>query len=117
MCPAGEWLCWPCREHEEAELRAGRSQHQIRPPRWEAVDHRRHLEGGSLAAECALCPVRCGAFRRTVDTGDWVHQVCTLPLLRVGESIGSGWGRLRESSAPRNIWHGPSESLLGNPVR
>lgn len=79
MHGAGEWLCWPCRQHEEEQLRAGLTQHQIRPPRWEAVGPKRQLEGGSLAAECALCPVRCGAFRRTVDTGDWVHQVCCLP--------------------------------------
>ncbi|CAL8469552.1 g9093 [Coccomyxa elongata] len=89
--PPGEWLCWPCRQHEEEQLRAGLTQHQIRPPRWEAVGPKRQLEGGSLAAECALCPVRCGAFRRTVDTGDWVHQVCAMwvPDLKVRPGAGA----------------------------
>ena len=32
-------------------------------------------QGGSHHVACALCPVRCGAFRRTVDGMDWVHQV------------------------------------------
>ncbi|BDA44710.1 probable peregrin at C-terminar half [Coccomyxa sp. Obi] len=89
--PPGEWLCWPCRQHEEEQLRAGLTQHQIRPPRWEAVGPKRQLDGGSLAADCALCPVRCGAFRRTVDTGDWVHQVCALwvPDLKVRPGAGA----------------------------
>ncbi|EIE21488.1 hypothetical protein COCSUDRAFT_8821, partial [Coccomyxa subellipsoidea C-169] len=50
----------------------------------------RQLEGGSLAAECTLCPVRCGAFRRTVDTGDWVHQVCALWVPDVKVRAGAG---------------------------
>ena len=75
---AGEWLCWPCAAHEDALRAAGVDQKDIRPPRWELSSGpggRRTLEGGSLAAECALCPVRCGAFRQTVDTQEWVHQV------------------------------------------
>ena len=53
-------------------------QKDIRPPRWEmqsSTEGRRVLEGGSLAAECLLCPIRQGAFRQTVDTHEWVHQV------------------------------------------
>lgn len=75
---AGEWLCWPCRVHEENLRAAGVPQKDIRPPRWElhsSPEGRKILEGGSLAAECALCPVRQGAFRQTVDTHQWVHQV------------------------------------------
>lgn len=76
---AGEWLCWPCRVHEEGLRAAGVPQKDIRPPRWElhacGPEGRRTLEGGSLAAECALCPIRQGAFRQTVDTHQWVHQV------------------------------------------
>lgn len=75
---AGEWLCWPCRVHEEALRAGGVPQKGIRPPRWElaaSADGRRQLEGGSLTAECALCPIRHGAFRQTVDTHEWVHQV------------------------------------------
>ena len=37
------------------------------------------LEGGSLAVDCLLCPVRQGAFRQTIDTHEWVHQVCPFP--------------------------------------
>ncbi len=56
-------------------------QKDIRPPRWEmhsSTEGRRVLEGGSLAVDCLLCPVRQGAFRQTVDTHEWVHQVCVL---------------------------------------
>ncbi len=76
---AGEWLCWPCRVHEEGLRVAGVPQKDIRPPRWElhasGPEGRRTLEGGSLAVECALCPVKQGVFRQTVDTHQWVHQV------------------------------------------
>ena len=75
---AGEWLCWPCRVHEEALWASGVLQKDIRPPRWElaaSADGRRQLEGGSLTAQCVLCPIRHGAFRQTVDTHEWVHQV------------------------------------------
>jgi hypothetical protein len=31
--PEGEWLCWPCAEHEAEQQQAGVPQDQIRPPR------------------------------------------------------------------------------------
>eukprot|EP00983_Pelagomonas_calceolata_P061824 1146994-Pelagomonas_calceolata.AAC.1 len=36
VCPRqGEWLCWPCYEHERQLRASGVPQAQIRPPRWE----------------------------------------------------------------------------------
>ena len=87
MQSAGEWLCWPCRVHEEALRAGGVPQKDIRPPRWElaaSADGRRQLEGGSLTAECALCPIRHGAFRQTVDTHEWVHQVTSAATAKGG---------------------------------
>ena len=81
MC-AGEWLCWPCKRFEEAELAAGKPQAQIRPPRWEQGggsgkpgSPNRDLVGGGRSVPCLLCPVRRGAFRQTTDCKHWVHQV------------------------------------------
>lgn len=71
---SGEWLCWPCKVYEEEERAKGRSQAQIRPPRWEVQGGQ--LQEGSKAAQCALCPVRQGAFRRTADGKAWIHEVC-----------------------------------------
>jgi hypothetical protein len=34
------------------------------------------LEGGANSVECALCPVRCGVFKRCREDGRWVHMVC-----------------------------------------
>lgn len=33
------------------------------------------LRGGSLSVDCALCPVKRGAFKRMSDTREWVHLV------------------------------------------
>jgi hypothetical protein len=73
--PETDWLCWPCREHEEAQRAAGVPQAQIRPPHGLPLD-RAKLGGGAREARCALCPIRGGAFRRTVDGAQWVHQAC-----------------------------------------
>jgi hypothetical protein len=75
--PEGEWLCWPCSVHE-AKLRSqGVPQEGVRPPRWAmAGGAAAALEGGATSAECALCPVRCGAFKRSREDGRWVHLVC-----------------------------------------
>ncbi len=35
-------------------------------------------EGGSLSEQCALCPVRHGAFKKTTSGQQWVHVVCAL---------------------------------------
>ncbi|GBF95805.1 hypothetical protein Rsub_08241 [Raphidocelis subcapitata] len=77
--PEGEWLCWPCSLHE-AQLRArGVPQPQIRPPRWATAGAgapAAALEGGAGSVECALCPVRLGAFKRSREDGRWCHLVC-----------------------------------------
>ena len=75
--PAGEWLCWPCAEHERALRAAGLPQAQVRPPRWEMTKGTSsgELQGGSDSVTCALCPVRRGAFKRTLDGTEWVHVV------------------------------------------
>ena len=69
----GEWLCWPCKVHEEEQRQQGIPQAKIRPPRWEVQGGQ--LQGGSKAVQCALCPVRQGAFRRTADGNAWMHEV------------------------------------------
>ncbi len=71
---AGEWLCWPCKVFEEEQRKEGVPQAKIRPPRWEVQGGQ--LEGGSKAVQCALCPIRQGAFRRTADGLAWMHEVC-----------------------------------------
>ncbi|CAD7702310.1 unnamed protein product [Ostreobium quekettii] len=79
--PPGEWLCWPCKLHEEALVRDGVPQREIRPPRYELnsqVDRSKFMEGGSRAVSCALCPVKLGAFKKTTDGESWVHVVCAL---------------------------------------
>ncbi|KAK9845819.1 hypothetical protein WJX81_003269 [Elliptochloris bilobata] len=91
--PAGEWLCWPCRRHEEAHRRAGVPQSKIRPPRWETAGEgggRALPAGGSRSARCILCPVRHGAFRETVDTREWVHEVCALWTPDIAVRPGAG---------------------------
>ncbi|EFJ52654.1 hypothetical protein VOLCADRAFT_47045, partial [Volvox carteri f. nagariensis] len=54
---------------------------EVRPKRWEmearGITHA-ELPGGSLAVSCCLCPVRQGAFKRTVDGKAWAHVVCAL---------------------------------------
>ena len=55
--PQHEWLCWPCREHEDELLRQGKTREEIRPPSV-SLEHRSHLPGGSKEAECALCPIK-----------------------------------------------------------
>lgn len=72
--PKHEWLCWPCREHEDELIRQGKTREEIRPPSL-SLEHRSQLPGGSKEAVCALCPIKGGAFRRTVDGTQWVHQV------------------------------------------
>lgn len=69
-----EWLCWPCREHEQALAFQGMPRSQLRPPRWQRGEQ--PLEGGSNSVPCALCPVQRGAFLRTADGTQWVHVVC-----------------------------------------
>ncbi len=78
--PPGEWLCWPCKRFEEGELRAGKSQNEIRPPRWEQGPSKhgspnKDLVGGGRSVGCHLCPIKRGAFRQTTDGKYWVHQV------------------------------------------
>ena len=75
--PETEWLCWPCREYEETQRQAGVPQAEIRPPH-SMPDERRRLPGGARDVQCALCPIRCGAFRKTVNGQQWVHQTCAL---------------------------------------
>lgn len=76
--PSGDWLCWPCYEYEREKRLAGVPQSDIRPQRWElaarGITHAQ-LEGGSNTAQCALCPVKFGAFKRTVGGKDWCHLV------------------------------------------
>jgi hypothetical protein len=71
--PEGDWLCDPCREHEEALRAQGRSETEIRPP-----GHQQRgdlLEGGAHACRCVLCPIKYGAFKRSEDGRHWVHSV------------------------------------------
>lgn len=72
-CLSGEWLCWPCKVYEEEQRAMGAAQSQIRPPRWEVQGGQ--LQEGSKAVQCALCPVKQGAFRRTADGKAWIHEV------------------------------------------
>lgn len=80
--PEGDWLCWPCREHEAELRKQGKSQQEIRPPRYMlAAGGGQAHEGGSTSVQCCLCPVRHGAFKRTgPDTRPtaWCHLVCAL---------------------------------------
>lgn len=73
--PQHEWLCWPCREHEDGLASRGKTREEIRPTSI-SLEHRDQLSGGSKDVVCALCPVKGGAFRKTVDGKRWVHQAC-----------------------------------------
>lgn len=75
---SGEWLCWPCKVYEEKQRAEGVAQSKIRPPRWEVQGGQ--LQEGSKACQCALCPVRQGAFRRTADGKAWIHEVLSQSL-------------------------------------
>lgn len=75
--PTHEWLCWPCKEYEEAQRAAGVPQDEIRP-RHMMPEERKQLKGGARDVKCALCPIKCGAYRKTVDGQHWVHQTCAL---------------------------------------
>lgn len=66
--PAGEWLCAPCAVAEEKLRREGVGDDVI-------VAGRRSGEDGSRAVDCALCPVKWGAFKMTTDKRKWVHVV------------------------------------------
>ena len=77
---AGEWLCWPCKVFEEEQRKEGVPQAKIRPPRWEVQGGQ--LQGGSKAVQCALCPIKQGAFRRTANGLAWMHEVCHSSLPR-----------------------------------
>lgn len=72
--PQHEWLCWPCREYEDELVRQGKTREEIRPQSL-SLEHRSQLPGGSKEADCALCPIKGGAFRKTIDGSRWVHQV------------------------------------------
>jgi hypothetical protein len=73
--PENEWLCWPCREYEDMQRAAGVPQAEIRNVH-AMPDERTRLPGGSRDVKCALCPIRCGAFRKTTNGERWVHQTC-----------------------------------------
>jgi hypothetical protein len=73
--PESEWLCWPCKEYEEMQRAAGIPQSEIRNVHT-LPDERTRLPGGSRDVKCALCPIRCGAFRKTANGEQWVHQTC-----------------------------------------
>lgn len=73
--PESEWLCWPCREYEEKLRAEGVPQIEIRPL-GALPEDRRRLPGGSRDVKCALCPIKGGAFRRTMDGSQWVHTAC-----------------------------------------
>jgi len=88
VVPEHEWLCWPCREHEVALAASGVPRDQVRPPRWATAGAGAPPGGGSLDTTCALCPVRRGAFRRTVDGAAWVHVPCALWHLETGVRAG-----------------------------
>ena len=75
--PQDEWLCWPCKEFEDTQRAAGQCQDDIRPLHM-LPEQRRKLPGGSREVHCCLCPIRFGAFRKTVDGSAWVHQTCAL---------------------------------------
>ena len=70
--PEGDWLCWPCKEYEEACLKVGKTKSQIRKPRWQGGDF-----SAVDAIKCACCPVKRGAFKKTRQ-GEWVHVVCAM---------------------------------------
>eukprot|EP00803_Ostreobium_quekettii_P001960 evm.model.scf_632.5 EVM.evm.TU.scf_632.5 scf_632:53761-64479(+) len=79
--PHGEWLCWPCKLHEEALADQGMPHREIRPSKYELssrVDRSQHMEGGSRDTACVLCPVKLGAFKKTADGKAWVHVVCAM---------------------------------------
>lgn len=69
-------------------------------PRWAmpTADQATSLEGGANTAECALCPVRCGAFKRSREDGRWVHMVCAHHhpevTIEQGERAAIWWGLL-----------------------
>ncbi len=73
--PESEWLCWPCQEYEERQRVNGVPQSEIRNVH-ALPDERTRLPGGSRDVKCALCPIRCGAFRKTTNGEQWVHQTC-----------------------------------------
>jgi len=73
--PETEWLCWPCREYEDRQRAAGVPQAEIRNVH-ALPDERTRLPGGARDVKCALCPIRCGAFRKTINGEQWVHQTC-----------------------------------------
>lgn len=73
--PENEWLCWPCREYEDMQRAAGVPQAEIRNVH-AMPDERTRLPGGSRDVKCALCPIKCGAFRKTTHGERWVHQTC-----------------------------------------
>ena len=75
--PQHEWLCWPCKEYEDKLKEEGRKQEEIRPLH-SLPEHRSKLPGGSKEVKCFLCPLKFGAFRRSVDGAAWVHQTCAL---------------------------------------
>lgn len=75
--PQHEWLCWPCREHEDELIRQGKTREEIRPASL-SLEHRSQLPGGSKDVSCALCPIKGGAFRKTIDGKHWVHQACAM---------------------------------------
>ncbi|EFN53262.1 hypothetical protein CHLNCDRAFT_58651 [Chlorella variabilis] len=76
VLPEGDWLCEPCREHEERLRAQGVAPAAIRPPSWETT--RAPLEGGSRSCSCALCPIKYGAFKKAEDGRRWVHSACAL---------------------------------------
>lgn len=75
--PQHEWLCWPCKEYEDKLKSEGKVQEEIRPLH-SLPEHRSKLPGGSKEVKCFLCPLKFGAFRRSVDGAAWVHQTCAM---------------------------------------
>lgn len=75
--PSHEWLCWPCKEYEDKLKEEGKRQEEIRPLH-SLPEHRSKLPGGSKEVKCFLCPLKFGAFRRSVDGAAWVHQTCAM---------------------------------------
>lgn len=96
--PEGEWLCWPCKEHEQECLRKGMPKSQIRKPRY---------MGGDFTAidkvKCVCCPVKRGAFKKTKQ-GEWCHVVCAM------------WNRIPIADEDRvdAIGDGVKDAILGS---
>lgn len=76
--PESDWLCCPCMMYKEKQKKDSASVENMGGSHEGgnlSESDRKAKGGGSRMVDCALCPVKWGAFKLSTDKQRWVHVV------------------------------------------